>query len=447
MSILARLARLQGITIDGIEPPRTTPRTTQTQDRTPVRNIVSAPVFDFAPDQTTEEVVEASAGAAEAEGIISQPPDEIVPPSEPPGEPSGGDEPPVENEQEVFVSNQVTIYKNGAVSTAQGNRRPGETQSELERMLADGWSTTKPFEGPQPPQIPGTTTVPGEPVEEFDAKAFAQTNYPWLGDELIDTFLQEFNTNGGDEDEALRVLRTTQAYRDKFPGIFRDDNTTLRIEGDTPELDYIKIKEDYSNLLSDYNLNPEYFEGQIETLFRNDVAPRVFEQRLNTAYNSLFNQFDAVKQYYVSNYPSVFPTTEDITDEAIFASFISEDISADIINKRIQVSQIGGAFQEQDFAISTEQAQRLISAGVTGQGAQQLAARAEVQLPRLQRLAQRFTGREDIFGLSEFIESEVFGSGVAEQVRQRLEAEQQTVFTREGGAAATQAGLTGLIEQ
>ena len=165
------------------------------------------------------------------------------------------------------------------------------------------------------------------------------------------------------------------------------------------------------------------------------------------AYNTLFPQFDAVKAYYVDNYPNIFPTTEDITDEAIFASFISEDVSADIINQRVNVSQIGGAFREQDFAISTEQAQRLVSAGVTGVGAQKIAARAETQLPRLQRLARRFTGREDIFGLSEFIESEVFGEGVADQVRERLEAEQATAFTRAEGAAATQAGITGLVEQ
>jgi hypothetical protein len=65
----------------------------------------------------------------------------------------------------------------------------------------------------------------------------------------------------------------------------------------------------------------------------------------------------------------------------------------------------------------------------------------------LQRLARRFTGREDIFGLSEFIESEVFGEGVSAQVRERLEAEQRTAFTQEGGAVATQAGVTGLVEQ
>jgi hypothetical protein len=289
--------------------------------------------------------------------------------------------------------------------------------------------------------------VPGDPVEKFNVKEFAQANYGFLGQELLDFFIDEYNVNGGDADEALRGMRTTQAYKDKFPGIFRDDGTTLRIESDTPELDYIKIKEDYKTYLADYNLNPDYFEDQMTALFENDVAPTTFANRLDTAYTSLFTQFDAVKQYYVENYPGVFPTTDDLTDEAIFASFISEDISSDIIEQRVKVSQIGGAFKEEDLTISADQAQRLVSAGLSGTGAQQIAQRAEARLPRLQRLAKRFTGREDIFGLSEFIESEVFGEGTAAQLEERLEAEQASVFTRAEGAATTQAGVTGLIEQ
>lgn len=289
--------------------------------------------------------------------------------------------------------------------------------------------------------------VPGDPVEKFNVKEFAQANYGFLGQELLDLFIDEYNVNGGDADEALRGMRTTQAYKDRFPGIFREDGTTLRIESNTPELDYIKIKEDYRTYLEDYNLNPDYFENQITELFTNDVDPSTFANRLDTAYTSLFTQFDAVKQYYVQNYPGVFPTTDDLTDEAIFASFISEDISSDIIEQRVKVSQIGGAFKEEDLTISADQAQRLVSAGLSGTGAQQIAQRAEARLPRLQRLAKRFTGREDIFGLSEFIESEVFGEGTAAQLEERLEAEQASVFTRAEGAAATQAGVTGLVEQ
>lgn len=289
--------------------------------------------------------------------------------------------------------------------------------------------------------------VPGDPVEKFNVKEFAQANYGFLGQELLDLFIDEYNVNGGDADEALRGMRTTQAYKDRFPGIFRDDGTTLRIESNTPELDYIKIKEDYRTYLEDYNLNPDYFENQMTDLFTNDVDPTTFANRLDTAYTSLFTQFDAVKQYYVQNYPGIFPSTDDLTDEAIFASFISEDISSDIIEQRVKVSQIGGAFGEEDLTISADQAQRLVSAGLSGTGAQQIAQRAEARLPRLQRLAKRFTGREDIFGLSEFIESEVFGEGTAAQLEERLEAEQASVFTRAEGAAATQAGVTGLVEQ
>ena len=300
---------------------------------------------------------------------------------------------------------------------------------------------------PPPPGQPPMVQEPGDEQEAFDARSWAQESYPWLKGQLLETFLDVYDTNGGDVQDALRNLRSTEDYKNEFQGIFRDDGKTLRFEGDQPELQYIKMKEDFSGLLEQYNLNPSYFDDKITQLFENDVDPTKFERRLSVAYNTLFPQFDAVKQYYVQNYPAVFPTTEDITDEAIFASFIDEDVSADIISQRINVSQIGGAFQEQDFAISKEQAQRLVSAGLTGTGAQQLAQRAEASLGRLQRISQRFTGREDIFGLSEFIESEVFGEGVSQRLRERLEAEQATVFTGEGGAAATQEGLTGLVEQ
>ena len=421
MSILARLAGLMTgedqVALDRLIEQRSAP--------TPEPTVFSEPTVDNISD-----LIRQSEGAATRAGEVSAPVIETPPPEDntPPV-----DEPVVETDDQGGPEFYVGQIQNIGGKNYQWN--------------GSEW-TLLPGQDDPPPDvvIPGSIEVPGAPVEEFDAKAFAELNYSWLSPQLMDTFLQEYNTNGGDSDEAIRSVRTTQAYRDEFPGIFREDGTTLRIETATPELDYIKMKEDYSNLLADYNLNPNYFEDQVTTLFQNDVSPYVFEQRLSVAYNTLFNQFESVKQYYVENYPNTFTSVEDISDEAIFASFISEDVSKDIIDKRISVSQIGGAFKEEGFAIDATQAQRLISAGLSGTGAQQLAARAESQLPRLKQLAKRFTGREDIFGLSEFIESEVFGEGVSEQLRERLEAEQRTVFTREGGAARTQEGLTGLVE-
>lgn len=356
--------------------------------------------------------------------------DPIIPPVI--DEPTGGGN--TTSDETVIENGRILVYR--ITRDSSGNIVSREFLRDLGPERPEGTGTPRPV-----------TAVPGDPVEQFNAREFAQTNYGFLGEELLEVFLSEYNSNGGDVDESLRAMRTTQTYKDKFPGIFREDGTTLRFSTETPELDYIKMKEDYFNALEDYNLNPTYFEDKVTQLFENDVDPRTFTDRLETAYGSLFNQFDAVKTYYVQNYPGTFPSTDDISDEAIFASFISEDISSDIIAQRISVSQIGGAFQEEDFAVSAAQAQRLVSAGLSGTGAQQIAQRAEARLPRLQRLARRFTGRDDIFGLSEFIESEVFGEGVASQVRERLEAEQQTAFTRESGAVQTDVGVTGLVEQ
>jgi hypothetical protein len=406
-----------------------------------------------------------AAGPTTSLYVDDRPAEEVVPPAvveEPDGgagDGGPGDGGPGTGGGEVVTTKYKIVGNPPNYSVVEGTdgtyTSQGAAQADADRLNQE-WrdKQTQPPTGgeegpptPQPPGQPPLVQEPGDPQEAFDAREWSQESYPWLKGQLLETFLDVYDTNGGDVQDALRSLRSTEDYKNEFQGIFREDGKTLRFEGDQPELQYIKMKEDFNGLLEQYNLNPSYFDDKITQLFENDVDPTKFERRLSVAYNTLFPQFDAVKQYYVQNYPAVFPTTEDITDEAIFASFIDEDVSADIISQRINVSQIGGAFQEQDFAISKEQAQRLVSAGLTGTGAQQLAQRAEASLGRLQRISQRFTGREDIFGLSEFIESEVFGEGVSQRLRERLEAEQATAFTREGGAAATQAGLTGLVEQ
>ena len=420
MSILARIMQLD---------PRIGPGPLRTElsadmDLSAVREQAAQSAAVVAQREQEARLAALAEEEPQAAAVVSEPDPEPQPDPDPDPEPTGR-----------TVQSTQTIIKNGRIV--------------FQTIYSDGTIEEQDL-GPSDPGVsdpPPPAPVPGDPQEQFNAREFAQANYSYLGEELLETFIGEYNANGGDVDEALRTMRGTQAYKDKFPGIFREDGTTLRFTTETPELDYIKMKEDYFNALEDYNLNPNYFEDKITDLFENDVDPGTFATRLDTAYTSLFNQFDAVKQYYVENYPGQFPTTDDISDEAIFASFISEDVSADIISQRVKVSQIGGAFKEEDFAVSAQQAQRLVSAGLSGTGAQQIAQRAEASLPRLQRLARRFTGREDIFGLSEFIESEVFGEGVAAQVRERLEAEQATVFTREGGAAQTQAGVTGLVEQ
>ena len=303
-----------------------------------------------------------------------------------------------------------------------------------------------PGSGNPLPSAPTFNVASGDPVEKFDIREYAELNYSWMNEELMNNFLEIYNSNGGEADDAIRELRTTQAYKDEFPGIFRDDGKTLRLEGPTPELDYITNVEAYKNYLADYNLNPDFFENKIVQLFENDVAPRELQERLDTAYTLLFPQFDAVKRYYVENYPNVAQTTDDISNEAIFASFLDEDISRDIIERRITVSQIGGAFGEQDVDITLSQAQRLISAGVSSTLAQQLAARAETQIPRLQRLARKYRGNENIFGTSEFLEAEVFADSEAQRLQEQLEAEEESLFSATGGSAIGETGVIGLEE-
>ena len=165
-----------------------------------------------------------------------------------------------------------------------------------------------------------------------------------------------------------------------------------------------------------------------------------------TAYNLLFPQFDAVKTFYVQNYPNVATSEDQITDEAIFASFINEDISKDIIENRVKISQIGGAFAERGIDVTLSQSQRLINAGVNSQLAQQLAAKAETNLPRLRRLAAKYRESQAVFGTSEFLEAEVFADSEAAFLKEQLEAEEEATFSATGTTAISDTGVTGLQE-
>lgn len=300
--------------------------------------------------------------------------------------------------------------------------------------------------GGSPPAAPKLDENVGDPVEKFDIEEYARLNYTWMDEELLQTFLSIYNTNGGEADDAIRELRTTEKYKEEFPGIFREDGKTLRLEGATPELQYLTNVEAYRSYFADYNLNPDLFENKIVQLFENDVAPKEVEERLATAYNLLFPQFDAVKTFYVQNYPNVATSEDQITDEAIFASFINEDISKDIIENRIKISQIGGAFAERGIDVTLSQSQRLINAGVNSQLAQQLAAKAETNLPRLRRLAAKYRESQAVFGTSEFLEAEVFADSEAAFLRQQLEAEEEATFSATGTTAISDTGVTGLQE-
>lgn len=318
-------------------------------------------------------------------------------------------------------------------------------------IYSDGTSTEEDI-GPaddgrsDPPAAPQLTEQVGDPVEKFDIEEYARLNYTWMDEELLQTFISIYNTNGGEADDAIRELRTTEKYKEEFPGIFREDGKTIRLEGATPELQYLTNVEAYRSYFADYNLNPDLFENKIVQLFEQDVAPREVEERLSTAYNLLFPQFDAVKTFYVQNYPNVATSEDQITDEAIFASFINEDISKDIIENRVKISQIGGAFAERGVDVTLSQSQRLINAGVNSQLAQQLAAKAETNLPRLRRLAAKYRESQAVFGTSEFLEAEVFADSEAAFLKQQLESEEQTIFSATGTTAISDTGVTGLQE-
>ena len=89
-----------------------------------------------------------------------------------------------------FVNEQVTIYKDGAVSTAQKGVRSTDAGgvSELNRKLADGWSLS--------PQGSTPTPVPFNPRTASQGYNLATTLFGFMPEEVLKAYAAEWVKSG-----------------------------------------------------------------------------------------------------------------------------------------------------------------------------------------------------------------------------------------------------------
>jgi hypothetical protein len=86
------------------------------------------------------------------------------------------------------TNNQVTIYKDGQVSTAQEGRREGETASELNRKLSEGWSLS--------PQGSTPTPVAFNPRTASQGYNLATTLFGFMPEEVLKAYAAEWVKSG-----------------------------------------------------------------------------------------------------------------------------------------------------------------------------------------------------------------------------------------------------------
>ena len=135
-----------------------------------------------------------------------------------------------------------------------------------------------------------------------------------------------------------------------------------------------------------------------------------------------------------------------MSDNAVFAAASDPDVSIGILQGQIQQAELGAEAALRNLDLSTEQAQRLIQAGITQAGGQRLFSRASEYIQRLNRLRVG-QGRTNEIELQDIIQSEVQQDPQAQLEQQRILSQQASMSSLQTGAAKTQGGAVAGLEE
>jgi len=256
---------------------------------------------------------------------------------------------------------------------------------------------------------------------------------PWMTDAMYNEWLGYYLNAGGDavpnaNNRALELFRNSSNYESYFPGIKRDDGV-IRYSNN-PEQTYYNNMEGYRNAIEGTGItDTSYFNEKLISLIEGDVSVNEFSQRTSAIFNRVLNAGDSIRSYYQQHFAI------DMSDAAIVASLLDEQVGTDILNRNISIAEIGGEAQVRDFNLTRDFVETLVDVGgMDRREAQQFFGSAEVLLPTLSALAARHGDAKDEFDLLDLAKAQGFaGSGDGQLQRLgRLQAQESSDFT--GGA-------------
>jgi len=241
---------------------------------------------------------------------------------------------------------------------------------------------------------------------------------PELADLWLETYFAE-----GDGASALTAVQGHPSYDIIFAGNRREDGS-LRYS----ETLYMNLVESFDMSIRAYGMKPEVFRSSYGDLISGDVAPSDFGQRLDTLYERIFDSSDGIRQWYTDNAGIA------MTNEAIMASFMSEDVATRILNKEITMAEIGGEGYDRGFNVASDLANRMFEAGMDERSeAASFFASAEGILPILNTLAKRHADPDDDFSLEDFTQAQVFGDPEQRRRIRLLQAQERSTFAEGTG--------------
>ena len=266
-----------------------------------------------------------------------------------------------------------------------------------------------------------------EEVEEVPTSQELKALYPWMTDGLLNILLDGEGgyVETGKMNVALASMRASEEYAKTFPGIAREDGT-LRMT----ESEYYETIDVMKDTLRDYNLNPEVFQNDIVSAISGDVSAKEFAERLQFGYSQVVNNIPQVKEVYFREYGL------DLSDEALFAMFVSPDIADSVLQNQILVSSIIAEAETAGASITKEAAMSFAQAGISQTQAREVFGQAVSIAPGLSDMTTTAIAR-GIAGLDPEALANI----------RRGQAIRASASSPTTGAAQTQAGeVVGLTE-
>lgn len=246
---------------------------------------------------------------------------------------------------------------------------------------------------------------------------------------LMKEFLQGFTTSGSAE-RGWEAARDSSAYDQVFEGNRREDGS-LRMD----EQEYYGYRRGWQRALVGYGLNPSEFQarGRFVAAVTNELSIQELESRLQFAQDEVIDNVEAVSEFYSSNYGI------DLSPEAILGMHIDPDIQKDVLERRVQASQIGGEAAVRGFSRSIDRAESLARAGITQQQARDLYGQAQANLPGLAATTRRYNRGTTTLG--QFEEASVLGDVQGQNRLQSALEEEQSSFSSRSDTRRDQDGL------
>ena len=320
---------------------------------------------------------------------------------------------------------QVTIYhSSGAVSTAQEGRREGESQSELDRRLAEGgWSLT--------PQGGGTAAAAEPGRTESEGYEVGKAMFAFLPEDVLKEFSKAW-VKSGDPNIAIGSTRQTKAWKDSFGKLMRPDGSLVM-----DEISFLSVKASYRQTLAEVGIQDfSDFEDEFTDMATgyetgDPVSGSEFQQRIDRVWSGVKEQIPEVEKLFRERY--------DINVDAptIFGALVNDKIQDKVLKGDIATLQLQAEASSRGFSTTFSRFEQLRKQGLTKEAASGLYEQAGGIMEQARSVGRNLQ--------LETLEDAALGDAAASRQLRRIQAEVLSQGGATFGAAKKGDEVTGLI--